>query len=43
MAAVPQTNGAGEGHHLPALSKTVDEFLRHDYDYIVSFDLEGYL
>lgn len=33
--AETQTNGAINGHQLPALSKSAEDFLSHNYDYVI--------
>lgn len=33
--AAPQTNGEVNGHHLPALSQSVEEFLSYNFDYVI--------
>ena len=33
--AETQVNGAVNGHHLPALSKSAEDFLSHNYDYVI--------
>ena len=33
--AAPQTNGEVNGHHLPALSQSAEDFLSRSYDYII--------
>ena len=35
MATTNGVNGAVNGHHLPALATSAEDFLRHNYDYLI--------
>ena len=35
MAATNGVNGTANGHHLPALLASADDFLKHHYDYVI--------